>query len=308
MILAAFAYYVLVIPLSLLPLPILYLFTDFFYLIIVTLVPYRKKVIDQNLKRSFPHLSEKEIAKIRRKFYRHFTNLLAEGIKNLTISKSSLQRRFKVKNPEIMDDLAEKNRNVLLVSGHYNNWEWLITSQAFLFPFEAYGIGMPLSSKFWDKKVNQRRSRYGMNVIHAGNYREALAKETALPKSVLVLSDQSPGDSRRSYWTEFLNQQTAVLFGAEMMANELDYAVVFFTTHRIKRGYYEMELEVITEDAKSLSWGEITEKHVRLLEKQILDKPQYWLWSHKRWKRDIPEDLDQLKRSQIEKFTSRYRS
>ena len=93
-----------------------------------------------------------------------------------------------------------------------------------------------------------------------------------------------------------------------MMANELGYAVVYFTTHQRKRGYYEMELELITEDAKTLSWGEITEKHVHLLEQQILAKPQYWLWSHKRWKREIPEDLDQLKSKQIEKFTSRYRS
>lgn len=308
MIFAAFAYYVLVIPLSLLPLPVLYLFTDFFYLIIITIVPYRKKVIDQNLKRSFPDLSDKERNLIRRKFYRHFTNILAEGIKNLTISKSSLERRFKVQNPELMKELAAKGKNVLLVSGHYNNWEWLITSQGLLFPFEAYGIGMPLSSKFWDKKVNQRRSRYGMNVIHAGNYRQALAKETKLPKAVLVLSDQSPGDSRRSYWMEFLNQPTAVLFGAEMMANELDYAVVYFTTHQRKRGYYEMELQLVTDDAKTLSWGEITEKHARLLEEQILKKPQHWLWSHRRWKREVPQDLDQLKQQQIEKFTSRYRS
>lgn len=308
MIFAAFAYYVLVIPLSLLPLPLLYLLTDFFYLILIAIVPYRKKVIDQNLKRSFPNLSDKERNNIKRKYYRHFTNLLAEGIKNLTISKLSLKRRFNVRNPEIMDELASKNKNVLLVSGHYNNWEWLITSQALLFPFEAYGIGMPLTSKFWDKKVNARRSRFGMNVIHAGNYREALAKKTDRPKSVLVLSDQSPGDSRKSYWTEFLNQETAVLFGAEMMANELDYAVVYFTTHRTKRGHYEMELELITDAAKTLSWGEITEKHVRLLEKEILEKPQYWLWSHKRWKRKIPKDLDQLKQQQIEKFTSKYRS
>lgn len=308
MIFAAFAYYVLVIPLSLLPLPVLYLFTDFFYLIIITIVPYRKKVIDQNLKRSFPKMSDRERNKIKRKFYRHFTNILAEGIKNLTISKSSLNRRFKVRNPELMDELGQKGRNVLLVSGHYNNWEWLITSQALHFPFEAYGIGMPLSSKFWDKKVNERRSRFGMNVIHAGNYREALVKETNLPKAVLVLSDQSPGDSRRSYWMEFLNQPTAVLFGAEMMANELDYAVVYFTTHRKRRGYYEMELELITDNAKTLSWGEITEKHVRLLEKEILKKPEHWLWSHKRWKREVPQDLDQLKQQQIEKFTTRYRS
>lgn len=308
MILAALAYYVLVIPLSLLPLPVLYLFTDFFFLLLITVVPYRRKVIDGNLKRSFPKLSDQKRNRIKRKFYRHFTNILAEGIKNLTISKSSLKKRFKVRNPEVMDQLASQNKNVLLVSGHYNNWEWLITSQALLFPFEAYGIGMPLSSKFWDKKVNARRSRFGMNVIHAGNYRKALAEKTDRPKAVLVLSDQSPGNSRKSFWTDFLNQNTAVLFGAEMMANELDYAVVYFTTHQTRRGHYEMELELITDQARTLSWGEITEKHVRLLEKEILEKPQHWLWSHKRWKREIPQDLDQLKQQQIEKFTSKYRS
>ena len=308
MIFAALAYYLFVIPLSLLPLPVLYLLTDFFYLIIITVFPYRKKVIDQNLKRSFPELSEQERNKIKRKFYRHFTNILAEGIKNLTIAKASLKKRFKVRNPDVMDELALKGKNVLLVSGHYNNWEWLITSQALLFPFTAYGIGMPLTSKFWDKKVNARRSRFGMNVIHSGNYREALSKATKLPKAVLVLSDQSPGDARKSYWTDFLNQKTAVLFGAEMMANELDYAVVYFTTHQLKRGCYEMELKLITDDAKSLSWGEITEKHVRLLEQEIIVKPAHWLWSHKRWKREVPEDLDQLKIQQIEKFTSKYRS
>ncbi len=308
MIFAALAYYIFVIPLSLLPLPALYLFTDLFFLLIITILPYRKKVIDQNLKRSFPDKSQQELNTIRRKFYRHFTNLLAEGIKNLTISKTSLKRRFKVINPELMNELAKKGKNVLLVSGHYNNWEWLITSQAFLFPFEAYGIGMPLTSKFWDKKINARRSRFGMKVIHAGNYKEALATNTEQLKSVLVLSDQSPGDARKSYWTEFLHQRTAVLFGAELMANELDYAVVYFTTHLKKRGFYEMELKLITDDAKSLSWGEITEQHVQFLEQEIAAKPEFWLWSHKRWKREIPTDLEQLKQQQREKFTAKYRS
>lgn len=308
MIFAALAYYLLVIPISILPLPILYVLTDFFYLLIISIIPYRKSVIKGNLRRSFPAKSEKELNRIKRQFYRHLTNLLAEGVKNLTISKASLKRRFVVKNPEIMLELAKKKRNVLLVSGHYNNWEWLISSQPLLFPFKAYGIGMPLTSKFWDKKINARRSRFGMNVIHAGNYKAELGSDSAELKSVLVLSDQSPGDARKSYWTRFLQQETAVLFGAEIMANELDYAVVYFTTRRKKRGYYEMELHQITDEPKMLSWGEITEQHVQLLEKEIIENPQFWLWSHKRWKRAIPEDLEQLKQEQREKFNQKYRS
>lgn len=302
------AYYIFVIPLSLLPLSILYLFTDFFYLLIISVVPYRKAVIEGNLKRSFPELSSKEIRSLRNKFYRHFTDLLAEGVKNLTISKSELEKRFRVRNPEIMDQLYSQNKDVLLVSGHYNNWEWLITAQNFLFKHQAYGIGMPMTSKFWDKKINQRRERFGMRVIHSKNYKETLGQDTNAPKAVLVLSDQSPGNSRKSYWMSFLNQQTAVLFGTEMMAHELNYSVVYFSTRKIRRGYYEMELTVITEEPEKCEWGEITEGHTKLLEREIKAKPEYWLWSHKRWKRELPEDMDALKKEQHEKFTNRFKS
>ena len=223
---AKLAYYILVLPLSYLPLPVLYVFTDFFYLLILTVVPYRKSVIENNIARSFPDKSLKEQRAIKRKFYRHFTDLLAEGIKNLTISERSIRKRMTVANPEVMNDLFDRKRNVLLVSGHYNNWEWLVSSQDLLFKHKAIGIGMPLSSGFWDKKINERRSRFGMTVVHAKNYQEELDRRKDEVKAVLVLSDQSPGNSSKSYWMNFLNQPTAVLFGTELMANTLDYAVV----------------------------------------------------------------------------------
>jgi KDO2-lipid IV(A) lauroyltransferase len=303
---AQIAYYIFVIPLSYLPLGVLYVFSDFFFLLLISIIPYRKEVITNNLKRSFPSKSEKEINVLRRRFYRHFTDLLAEGIKNLTISESELKKRYKVKNPELMDELFNNSKNVLLVSGHYNNWEWLITSQNILFPHKAIGIGMPMTSKFWDKKINERRQRFGMQVVHAKNYKEALNSNPDELKAVLVLSDQSPGDSRKSYWTDFLNQQTAVLFGAEMMAHELNYAVVFFATKKIRRGYYEMELSLISQQPNQTEWGFITESHTKLLESTIQQKPEYWLWSHKRWKRDIPQDLEELKKEQHEKFNKRF--
>ncbi|MCR9173952.1 MAG: lipid A biosynthesis acyltransferase [bacterium] len=304
---AKIGYYIFILPLSYLPLPVLYALTDFFFLILIAVFPYRKKVILGNIERSFPELSAKERKKLLRQFYRHFTDLLAEGVKNLTISEKELRRRFVVKNPEVMQEFFDEKRNVLLVSGHFNNWEWLITSQNFLFPHQAYGIGMPLSSQFWHKKVTSRRERFGMRVIHAKNYREKLTANPDELKAVLVLSDQSPGNSLKSYWMEFLNQPTAVLFGAEMMANELDYSVVFFATRKVKRGHYEMELEVLTTNPRSLNWGEITEAHTLALEKEIRNNPAQWLWSHRRWKREIPEDLEKLKTEQNEKFNARYR-
>lgn len=304
---AKIGYYIFILPLSYIPLPVLYAFTDFFYLLLISIVPYRRKVILGNIQSSFPEMTAKEHKKLARKFYRHFTDLLAEGVKNLTISEKELRRRFVVKNPELMQDLYQNKRNVLLVSGHFNNWEWLITSQNFLFPHQAYGIGMPLSSQFWHKKVTARRERYGMRVIDSKNYREKLTSNPDELKAVLVLSDQSPGNSSKSYWMNFLNQQTAVLFGAEMMANELDYSVVFFATRKVKRGYYEVGLTVITNEPLSTNWGEITEAHTKALENEIKNNPAQWLWSHKRWKRELPEDLQKLKTEQNEKFNARYR-
>ena len=305
---AKIAYYLFVIPLSLLPLRILYLFTDFFYILIILFIPYRKKVVHENLKRSFPEKTDKEIRTIERNFYRHFTDLLAEGIKNLTISKEQLSKRLVVKNTEIMDKLYKEKKSVLLVSGHYNNWEWLITSQNNLFSHQAMGIGMPLTSKFWDKKINERRSRYGMKVVNVKNFKTAIEAEKNNPIAILVLSDQSPGDSRKSYWMNFLNQQTAVLFGAEQMANEYNFAVVFFAMKKVKRGYYEMDLSLISDEPKAMRWGEITEQHAKMLEKEIVAAPEFWIWSHKRWKRDIPSDLEELKSEQKSKFNSKYRN
>ena len=303
---AKLTYYILILPLSHLPLRVLYIFTDFFYLLILTVVPYRKSVIESNIARSFPNKTPRERRAIKRKFYRHFTDLLAEGIKNLSISERSIRKRMTVSNPELMNDLFDRKKNVILVSGHYNNWEWLVSSQDLLFKHKAIGIGMPLSSGFWDKKINERRSRFGMTVVHAKNYQEELDRRKDEIKAVLVLSDQSPGNSSKSYWMDFLNQPTAVLFGTELMANTLDYAVVYFTTHKVRRGYYQMELKLITDAPKTMKWGEITEMHTRYLEQEILKKPHYWLWSHKRWKREVPENLEQLKTEQRERFNSKF--
>ncbi len=301
-----FAYYCLIYPLSLLPLRIVYLITDFFFLILITVFPYRKAVIDKNLKLSFPNLSDHERKKIKRKFYRHFTDILAEGIKNLSFSKKQYHERITVKNHSLMDRLYKEDRNVLLVSGHYNNWEWIITAQDMMFPHKAFGIGKPMTSKFWDKKVNQRRNRFGMTVISRLNQKQVLGDYKEKPHAVLLLSDQSPADPLKCYWTQFLNQETAVIFGAELLAHQKDYAVVFFATNKLRRGHYEIELQLITENARDTKWGEITEAHTKLLEKTIRKSPENWIWSHKRWKRVIPKNFEKLKKDQEKRFNEKF--
>lgn len=304
---AFIAYYLIVFPLSHLSLRIIYSLSALLYFILRFIYPYREKVILKNLRSAFPEKSEAEIQTLKHKFYRHFADLLAEGIKNLSISEKELRKRVKIKNPEIIEELYRNKQNVLLISGHYNNWEWLISAQNFLLPHKAVGIGMPMSSKFWDKKVNQQRSRFGMHIIHSKNVRDFFKTNQDLV-ATLVLGDQSPGDSKKAFWMNFLNQPTAVQFGCEMLAHNHRQAVVFFATRKIKRGYYEIEFELITKDPQQNAWGEITEKHTSLLEKEILKHPEYWIWSHKRWKRDVPEDLESLKEQQRTSFNKKFKS
>ena len=301
----AILYYCVVYPLSLVPLWILYGLSDLVFLLFMSIIPYRKKVVQYNIEKSFPDLSPRDQAVLVRGFYRHFSDLLVESIKNLSISKEELLRRMKVLNPEVLQELEKKGKSVLFVSGHFNNWEWFITSQALLVPFESFGIGMPLSNGFWDKKLTERRQRFGLKVVNAKNYKEMFQQEKAV--SVLVLTDQAPADARKSYWMEFLQQPTPILFGVEQMANEFDLSVVYFSMKKIKRGQYSIEFNILTEDPKSLPYGVLTEKHVKLLEESIIDQPCNWLWSHKRWKRELPADLNALQAAQKSKFDGKYR-
>ncbi|MEX1191416.1 MAG: lysophospholipid acyltransferase family protein [Brumimicrobium sp.] len=299
------AYHIFIYPASLLPLRVMYLFTDFFYLLLITILPYRRSVVRKNIDNAFPNKSIKEKRKIERKFYRHLTDLLAEGAKNLSISESQLKKRFHVANPELMEELYGLKKSVLLVSGHYNNWEWLITGQNLLFKHQAVGIGTPLSNGFWDKKLNERRSRYGMKVIYSKIVHEFFKNNTETI-ATLVLADQSPGDSKKCYWMDFLNQKTGVVFGPELLAHQYGHAVVFFYLERVKRGFYKMHLQEITRNPSAMKWGEITEAHTKMLEEIIIKRPEHWIWSHKRWKREVPADIPSLKEKQQKQFHERF--
>ena len=300
-------YYFIVLPISLLPLWVIYLFTDFIYFIFRYIYPYRKDVIRKNIKYSFPEKSHENRRKIHLGFYRHLTDLLAESIKNISISKTELKTRIKVKNPEVMNDLFQQGKNVLLVSGHYNNWEFMITVQNLILKHKAVGIGMPLSNAFWQKKLNQRRARFGMKIITSHEVPDFFSKIHPKPIATLILSDQSPGDFRKSYWMTFLNQATAVTFGCEYLAHKYNHSVVFFNIKKEKRGHYVIEFTPVCITPSSMEWGEITEIHTKKLELAIQSNPNYWLWSHNRWKRRIPEDIEVLKQAQKEKFDATFK-
>lgn len=300
-------FYIIVNPLSKLPLGALYPLFYFFYLNIYYVFGYRKKVVFENINKSFPSKSDKERKQIAKSFYVYLSRLFAESVKNLSISKNELSQRMVVKNPEVMDKLYQQGKSVVLLSSHYNNWELIITAQNFLFKHQAVGIGMPMTNKFWDKKINERRERFGMIVVNAKTYKQKLKELKGTPTATLVLGDQNPSNPNNSYWTTFLNQTSAFFFGAEIMANQMDSAVVYASIQHVKKGYYEIDLKLITETPKSEKYGFITQTYIDYLEKDINTAPPYWLWSHKRWKMNVPEHLDEIKKAHQQRFEEKFR-
>ena len=276
-------YYIFVLPISLLPYPILYLISDITYLIMFKLIGYRKKVVLNNLKNSFPKKSKKDIKKLMSNFYRHLCDIILESLKGFTISEKELKKRMTIKNPEFSNSFAEKGQSIIFIGGHYNNWE--ICAQAFSMysKHKCIGIYKPLSNKFLNDKIYTSRSKYGLNLVSMKKSKKSFEKGNEA-KAIVFGSDQNPSNPKSAYWLKFLNQDTAVLFGAEKYAKEYDWPVVYVSISKVKRGYYEAEYSLITDKPTKQPYGKITEDFTKRLEQDILNQPQYWLWSHKRWK------------------------
>lgn len=300
-------YYCLLLPLSWLPLNFLYVIARLVYSIVYKIIGYRRKVVAKNIARSFPNLSRPERLKIEKDFYSHLANLLAESIKNLSISKKALSERLVVENPDLFDKLYDQKKSVILLGSHICNWEFFITSQNFLFKHQAIGIGTPLSNAFLNKKINALRARFGMTIVSNENYKTALKLHSDKPTATLILGDQSPSKAENAYWTHFLNQTTAFFFGAEIMANQYNCAVVYCQMTLAKKGHYRLTLKEITADPSSLAYGSISQAYINLLEADIKANPAFWLWSHKRWKMTVPKNLDILKKEHETRFKAKFR-
>lgn len=282
------AFFLFVKPLSLLPLPILYLLSDFFYLIIYYGFGYRKKVVFNNLKNSFPTKTDQEITVIAKGFYSHFCDLIIEAIKMFGISKEELIRRCKVRNPELMQQYFDEGKSLIIPAGHYNNWEMAATASNLQIPHQSIGIYAPLKNKFVNDKIRTSRAKFGLELLPKKEIKIGFEKDKNRLTAVLFGADQSPtskASANSSYWTTFLNQETGVMIGSEKYAKQYDYPVVFGKVTKVKRGYYEFEFITLEDNPRVTGFGEISEKHTRLLEEIILENPQYWLWTHRRWKR-----------------------
>ena len=268
--------------LSLLPMWMLYGLARLLTFLLYDVFRYRKKVVMKNLSGSLPEGTS--VKKTARRFYFFLGEIFLETIKCMTISKRSLLRRITCDNPEIMEQYAREGRSIILMSGHYGNWEYLIYAMNLLFPHWAIGVGKPLSNKVMNKLINGKRARFGMKIINAGNIREEFARDKDALTAALFLADQYPGGAGKGYPAQFLGKQTYFLYGAEKYAKEYNTPVVYGDITRIRRGHYNIHLELICDQPSQSAYGDIMSRYIGLMEKTILRDPSWWLWSHKRWK------------------------
>ena len=274
---------------SLLPFPLLYLFSDINFVLLYYAIGYRRKVVTQNLKNSFPEKSAAEISELQRKFYRYLSDLFLETFKTLTISKAAMLEhcRMDEKSVELMKKLNDEKKSCILVLGHLGNWEWGGNTFSLVCKQPLYVIYHQLQNKYFDRLITGMRTRFGSRLIEMKHtFREMIATINEVNATAFIADQTPPPES--AHWTTFLNQDTPIFQGTERIARKLNYPVLFMNVKRLRRGYYELSAEMLCENPATTSEGEITEMHVRRLEMEIRKDPVIWLWTHRRWKHKRP--------------------
>lgn len=277
--------YAIIWVISKLPFSILYFLSDIFFYVLYYIVGYRKEVVKNNLRIAFPDKSEAELKLLTKKALKHFTDFIFESIKTFTISEKEIHRRFKYMNLELLNELEKEGKTIILMGTHYGNWEWIIylAKHVSFLPVAAY---TKISNQFLEKSVKTSREKFGGIFIRTSDFTKNVLQFKKDNKNAIygLLSDQSPVFDRAKYWTNFLGAKVPVIVGSEELAKKHDFVVVNFNTHRVKRGFYEIEFEVLTKDPRSFENYEITEKFLALAEKHIRKQPEFYLWTHKRFK------------------------
>jgi len=265
--------------------PVLYLISDFLFLLQYYIFGYRKKVVRKNIAITFPEKTENERKQIAKKFNRHFIDLIVESIKAFTISEKEILKRYQYKNPELVNAFAKEGKSITLVSAHLANWEWS-TSLALVLDIDVFGAYSRIRNDIFENKIRETRQKFGIVGTTTSkfiNFIDANFKKK-VQGAYILLSDQSPRLYKTYYWSSFFGTKVPVHTGAEMLSKKYDMVVINYRAKKLKRGYYEVDFELITENPKEFTNYEVTDKFLKITEKNIREQPEFYLWSHKRFK------------------------
>jgi len=271
---------------SILPFWLLYRVSDLAYLFIFYIYRYRRGIVYHNLKNSFPDKDDKEIFKISKKYYRNLTDILVEVIKMKSISLKELQKRVVFSNIEVINDLYEKNKSAFVLFGHCGNWEWLGPIMENATKHRGFAVYKPLTDSFFNRYMMNLRRRFytESDIVPDKQILRTLIKFKNELTITVLIADQTPAKDEINWWSLFLNQETPFYNGPEKLAKTLGFPVIFLDIQRRKRGYYIVKAFMITDNPVETRENEITEQYIRLLENAIIQNPDNWLWSHKKWK------------------------
>lgn len=287
-----FLVYILAYPLlwliSILPFRLFYLFSDFVYFLVYRVIGYRKKVVRENLALTLPHLSDVERKDIEKKFYKHMCDMFLEMIKTMSISPEEMEKRFHVTNIDLVLDYAKKGKSVILVASHYASYEWLLTINPKI-GFQGIAVYKKLANPYFDRLVRKIRSKFKTEMIETRKAIPTMAQNQrdGILSMYGLASDQSPKLDRIFHSMKFLGIEVPVHTGAEMLAKKYDLSVIMVKVKKVRRGYYEATFLPIADNPKEFEDFKITEMYLQEVEKQILETPEFYLWTHKRWKHRV---------------------
>lgn len=275
----------IVLLISKLPLKILYIFSDFIFVLAYYVVGYRKNVVYTNIKNSFPEKSKKEITAIQKQFFRNFSDYLAETVKSFSISSKELRVRVQHINQDLFHEAKTEGKNIILLSGHVFNWEWFNALTTIIPQKNCYPVYRKVNNSFWEEKVRSIRNSYGNHAIEAREViRHIFKHENDGNSAYMFVADQTPHFSEVTYGLKFLNQKTPAFIGYDKLATRMDLAFIYCEMKKVKRGYYQVNYYRIYPEKEKFEEHEVVRKFHKFLENTIRKNPDNYLWSHRKWK------------------------
>jgi len=277
-----YLFYPIIYLIASLPFGALYAVSSFFYHLL-RLTGYRKKVIVTNLRNSFPEKSDEEINALYKAYYRYLCDLVLETLKTLKMTEKEAKEHCTFHNPEWLVTMHKEHKSILVVMGHYGNWEWAGPSFTLNTNYQLIVIYRPLSNPYFENMLVGMRTKFGTKITPVNNTLRDMVANRKQVTATAFIADQT-ATKENAYWTQFLNQDTAVFTGPEKLARKFNYPVVYMNVKRVRRGYYEITPELLFENPQDTTNDQIMEVFTKRLEKEIISNPSTWLWSHRRWK------------------------
>lgn len=283
---------------SKLPLKILYIFSDVIFFLNYYLVGYRKEVITQNLRKSFPNKSEEEIKEIRKKFYLNFSDYLVETIKSFSISETEARVRMQHINQELFHDAKKEGKNIILLAGHVFNWEWINALAKIVPQAHCHPVYRKVNSDFWENQMKKVRNKFGNEALEANEViLNIFRSKNNGDSAYMFVADQTPHRAHVTYGLEFLNQRTPAFIGYDKLATRMDLVFIYCEMKKVKRGYYQVNYHRIYPDGEKFTENEVVRKFHKLLENTLHKHPDNYLWSHRKWKyQDSIKNFDSEKK------------